>query len=56
MVLNFITLDNLYKALNVLRNMNCKVECIQVSINKTRDDSYMMTANNSIFVVKAVKP
>lgn len=56
MVLNFITLNNLYKAMSTLKDMNYKVECIQVSINKTRGNSYMMTSSNSIFIVKAVKP
>ncbi len=55
MVLNFITLNNLYKALDTLKSMNCEVECIQVSINKTRANSYMMTSNNSIFIVSAEK-
>ncbi|MCC9295077.1 precorrin-6Y C5,15-methyltransferase (decarboxylating) subunit CbiT [Clostridium sp. WLY-B-L2] len=56
MVLNFITLDNLYRALNTLKDMKYQVECIQVSINKTRGKSYMMTSNNSIFIVTAIKP
>ena len=55
MVLNFITLNNLYKALDTLKGMKCQVECIQVSINKTRANSYMMTSNNSIFIVSAEK-
>ncbi|MEY8000248.1 precorrin-6Y C5,15-methyltransferase (decarboxylating) subunit CbiT [Clostridium sp. Mt-5] len=56
MVLNFITLNNLYKTLNTLKDMNYEVECMQVSINKTRKNSYMMTSNNSIFIVTAIKP
>ena len=40
----------------VLNFMNYEVECIQVSINKTRKNSYMMTSNNSIFIVTAIKP
>lgn len=55
MVLNFITLDNLYKAMNLLKNMDYEVECIQVAVNKTRGKSYMMTSNNSIFIITATK-
>ncbi|QXE18302.1 precorrin-6Y C5,15-methyltransferase (decarboxylating) subunit CbiT [Clostridium sp. 001] len=55
MVLNFITLNNLYKTLDTLKSMNYEVECIQVSINKTRANSYMMTSNNSIFIVSAIR-
>lgn len=55
MVLNFITIDNLYKAVNVLRNINYEVECIQVGISKTKANSFMLMANNPIFIVSAFK-
>lgn len=55
MVLNFITLDNLYKAMNILKELKYEVECIQVSVNKTRGKSYMMTSSNSIFIITARK-
>lgn len=56
MVLNFITLDNLYKSMSTLKALNYDIECIQVSINKTRGKSYMMSANNSIFILTGRKP
>lgn len=54
-VLNFITLDNLYKSMNTLKSLNYDVECIQVGINKVRHGSYMMTSNNSIFILSGKK-
>lgn len=55
MVLNFITIDNAYKAIETLKELNYEVECIQLSISKTRGKSYMLMANNPIFIVTAVK-
>lgn len=55
MVLNFITVDNLYKASEKLKALNYEVECIQLAISKTRGKSYMLMANNPIFIVTAVK-
>ncbi|MTK11023.1 MAG: precorrin-6Y C5,15-methyltransferase (decarboxylating) subunit CbiT [Clostridiaceae bacterium] len=55
MVLNFITLDNLYKAMNTLKDLNYEIECVQVSVNKIKGRSYMMVANNSIFILTGKK-
>jgi cobalt-precorrin-6B (C15)-methyltransferase len=55
MVLNFITLDNLYKAMNALKDLNYEIECVQVSVNKIKGKSYMMVANNSIFILTGKK-
>ncbi|ERI91111.1 precorrin-6Y C5,15-methyltransferase, CbiT subunit [Clostridiales bacterium oral taxon 876 str. F0540] len=55
MVLNFITIDNLYKAIETLKALNYKTECSQISVSKTRGNSYMLMANNPIFIVTAVK-
>lgn len=55
MVLNFITLNNVYKAMEKLKELKCKVECIQVAVSKTRGQSYMLTALNPIFIVRAEK-
>ena len=54
-VLNFITLDNLYKAMSTLKELNYEVECMQVSVNKTRGKSYMIASNNSIFILTGKK-
>jgi cobalt-precorrin-6B (C15)-methyltransferase len=56
MVLNFITIDNLYKAMDKLKVLNYEVECVQLSVSKTKGKSYMLMAGNPIFIVTAVKP
>ncbi|PIH06088.1 precorrin-6Y C5,15-methyltransferase (decarboxylating) subunit CbiT [Clostridium combesii] len=55
MVLNFITINNLNAALETLKKLNYKTECIQVSISKARGKSNMLIANNPIFIITAVK-
>lgn len=55
MVLNFITLNNAYKAIEVLRRLNYKTEISLVNISKNRENTYMMISNNPIFIVKAFK-
>lgn len=55
MVLNFITIDNLYKAMKVLKELNFKVECTQVAVSKNKGKSYMLFASNPIFIVAAEK-
>lgn len=54
-VLNFITLDNVYKAINALKELGCDVECSQISVSKTKGKSLMLFANNPIFIVTAIK-
>jgi cobalt-precorrin-6B (C15)-methyltransferase len=54
MVLNFITIDNLYKAINCLRELNYEVECTQLAVSKAKGKGLMLTANNPIFIVTAV--
>lgn len=53
MVLNFITLKNLNMAIEVLQSMNYDMECIQVSVNRMKGKSFMISSNNSIFIVTA---
>lgn len=55
MVLNFITISNLYKTLEKLKSKGYDTECIQVAISKTKGKCYMLMANNPIFIVSAVK-
>ncbi|NEZ49805.1 precorrin-6Y C5,15-methyltransferase (decarboxylating) subunit CbiT [Clostridium botulinum] len=50
-VLNFITINNLYKAMEALKSMNYKVEFIEVSISRSFKNTYMLKANNPIFIV-----
>ncbi|AAK79346.1 cobalt-precorrin-6B (C15)-methyltransferase [Clostridium acetobutylicum] len=51
MVMNFITLDNLYRAIETLKELNFEVECSQIAVSKMRAKSYMMLSNNPIFIV-----
>lgn len=55
MLLNFITIDNLYKAMETLKALNWEIECTQLAVSKTKGQSYMLMANNPIFILKAVK-
>lgn len=54
-VLNFITINNVYKAMEALKGLNYEVECVQVQVSKTKGHSYMLMANNPIFVVSGKK-
>ncbi|WP_373899211.1 precorrin-6Y C5,15-methyltransferase (decarboxylating) subunit CbiT [Haloimpatiens sp. FM7315] len=55
MVLNFITLKNAVKAMDCLNALNYETEAIQVAINKVKGKSYMLMANNPIFIIEAKK-
>lgn len=55
MVLNFITIDNLYKAMETLKEIGFKVSCAQISVSKTKGSTYMLFSNNPIFIVEAEK-
>jgi precorrin-6Y C5,15-methyltransferase (decarboxylating) CbiT subunit len=54
-VLNFITINNVYKAMETLKILGFEVQCTQVSISKTRGNTYMLMANNPIFIVSGKK-
>lgn len=54
-VLNFITLNNAYKAIEYLKELGLKAEVSLVNISKNRENTYMMISNNPIFIVKAFK-
>jgi cobalt-precorrin-6B (C15)-methyltransferase len=53
MVLNFITIDNVYKAIHVLEALNYETELIQLSISKSKGKSHMLLALNPIFIITA---
>lgn len=55
MVLNFITVDNLYKAKEALKNLNYSFEVIQVAVSRGKGNSLMLYANNPIFIIKGTK-
>ncbi|MFR5403347.1 MAG: precorrin-6Y C5,15-methyltransferase (decarboxylating) subunit CbiT [Clostridium sp.] len=54
-VMNFITLDNTYKAIEVMKKLNYIIDISQVNISKNRGKSYMMIANNPIYIVQCVR-
>ena len=54
-VMNFITLDNAYKAIEVIKKLNYIIDISQVNISKNRGKSYMMIANNPIYIVQCVR-
>ena len=54
-VMNFITLDNAYKAIEVVKRLNYKFDISQVNISKNRGQSYMMIANNPIYIVQCIR-
>ena len=54
MVLNFITIGNLYKSLEILKELHMKTEFIQVSISNG-NRANMLVSNNPIFIVTAEK-
>ena len=55
MVLNFITIDNVYKAMSTLKELGLKISCTQVGVSKTRGQSYMLFGYNPIFIVEVYK-
>jgi cobalt-precorrin-6B (C15)-methyltransferase len=54
-VMNFITLDNAYRALEVIKNLNYKYEVSLVNISKNRENTLMMIANNPIYIIQCIR-
>lgn len=54
-VMNFITIDNMYRAVKILKDIGIETECIQVSVNRAKGSSLMLMASNSIFIVSGRK-
>lgn len=54
-VMNFITLDNAYKAIEVMKNLNYKVEVSLINVSKNRENTLMMIANNPIYIIQCVR-
>ena len=54
-VMNFITLDNAYKAIEVIKTLNYKFEISLVNISKNRGDTFMMIANNPIYIIQCIR-
>ncbi|MEG1002877.1 precorrin-6Y C5,15-methyltransferase (decarboxylating) subunit CbiT [Clostridium sp.] len=54
-VMNFITLNNAYKGIDKVKSLNYKTDISMVNISKNKGESYMMIANNPIYIVKCVR-
>ncbi len=54
-VMNFITLDNAYKGIEMMKSLDYKVDVSLVSISKNRGDSLMMMAMNPIYVIQCTR-
>ncbi|MGG7177022.1 precorrin-6Y C5,15-methyltransferase (decarboxylating) subunit CbiT [Clostridium paraputrificum] len=55
LVMNFITLDNSYKAIEAIKEFNYKADISMLNISKNKGDSYMMIANNPIYIIQCVR-
>lgn len=54
-VMNFITLDNAYKAIEVIKTLNYKFEVSLINISKNRANTLMMIANNPIYIIQCIR-
>lgn len=55
LVMNFITLNNAYLAMETLKEQGQDAETTLVNISKNRKNTYMMMANNPIYIIQSVK-
>ncbi|MDO5038440.1 precorrin-6Y C5,15-methyltransferase (decarboxylating) subunit CbiT [Clostridium sp.] len=55
LVMNFITLKNVYDAIKVIENLNYKVYVTMLQVSKSKGKSLMLIANNPIFIVECRK-
>lgn len=54
-VMNFITLDNAYRAIDIMKNLNYKLEVSLVNISKNRENTLMMIAHNPIYIIQCIR-
>lgn len=52
LVMNFITLNNAYKGIDFIKTLNYSVDISLVNISNNRGETYMMIANNPIFIIE----
>ena len=55
LVMNFITLKNVYEAINVAESLGYDVDVTMLQVSKGRGKSLMLMANNPIFIVECRK-
>lgn len=54
-VMNFITLDNAYRAIDIIKNLDYKLEVSLINISKNRENTLMMIANNPIYIIQCIR-
>lgn len=54
-VMNFITLDNAYKAIEILKKSQYKVDISLINVSKNRENTLMMIALNPIYIIQCSK-
>lgn len=54
LVMNFITLNNAYLAMETLKEQKQHAEITLVNISKNRKNTYMMMGNNPIYIIQSV--
>lgn len=52
LVMNFITLDNAYRGIDFIKTMDYSADISLVNISNNRGETYMMIANNPIFIIE----
>lgn len=55
LVMNFITLKNVYEAVSVAEKLGYSVDVTMLQVSKSRGKSLMLMANNPIFIVECRK-
>lgn len=55
MVMNFITIDNAYKSIEILKELNYKIDISLVNVSKNRENTLMMIAYNPIYIIQCLK-
>lgn len=55
LVMNFITLDNAYKSIEILKQLNYKIDISLINVSKNRGNTLMMIALNPIYIIQCSK-
>lgn len=55
LVMNFITLDNAYRAIEMLKKLNYKVDVSLINVSKNKGNTLMMIALNPIYIIQCSK-
>ena len=53
--MNFITLDNAYKSIEILKEFNYKIDISLINVSKNRGNTLMMIALNPIYIIQCLK-